>query len=174
MHTSTTVLHYLWPNILPDTTWNSWSPLMTKKDTFFRRYSEMGLQGVRCYWEHRDGLWKSVCSHMGHLCVSAKKDFIPLWEMLCEQLSTQSSLTFLPLASDANNFKFIRVHRFCSLNLPVTFVSFFFPKTGSWLIQNTVARKSRAFISVPSSGTASLCAISIVSGLSPSPYIQKL
>lgn len=51
---------------------------------------------------------------------------------------------------------------------------FFFPKTGSWLIQNTVARKSRAFLSVPSSGTASLRAISIVSGFSPSPYIQKI
>lgn len=59
----------------------------------------MGLQGVRCYWEHRDELWKSVCGHMGHLCVSAKKDFIPVRETLCEQLSTQSSLDISPTGS---------------------------------------------------------------------------
>lgn len=50
----------------------------------------------------------------------------------------------------------------------------FFSKKGSWLIQDTVAKKSRAFFSVPSSGTASLHAISIVSGLSPSPCIKKI
>lgn len=40
-------------------------------------------------------------------------------------------------------------------------------------MQNAVVRRPRAFFSVPSSGTASLHAISIVSGLSPSQCSQK-